>query len=98
MESVTRFEMEKFDGKGDFGMWKFKMLMQLELHGLRKVLQDESGKVSSLKDDDDSKLRAKEDPDPKAKEKDTRARNLICLSLTNIVLKKVMKEHTAMGV
>ena len=98
MESVTRFEMEKFDGKGDFGMWKFKMLMQLELHGLRKVLQDESGKVSSLKDDDDSKLRAKEDPDPKAKEKDTRAMNLICLSLTNIVLKKVMKEHTAMGV
>ena len=88
MESVTRFEMEKFDGKGDFGMWKFKMLMQLELHGLGKVLQDESGEVSSLKDDDDSKLRAKEDPDPKAKEKDTRARNLICSSLTNIVLKK----------
>ena len=74
------------------------MLMQLELHGLGKVLQGESGEVSLVKDDDDLKLRAKEDPDPKAKEKDTRARNLICSSLTNIMLKKVTKKHTAMEV
>ena len=98
MESVTKFKMEKFDGKGDFGMWKFKMLMQLELQGLGKVLQAESSEGSSEKDDDDLKLKAKEEPDPKPKEKDTRVRNLICSSLTNIVLRKVMKEQTAMGV
>lgn len=99
MESVTKFKMEKFDGKGDFGMWKFKMLMQLELQGLGKVLEDESAEESSSeKDDSDSKLKAKEELDPKAKEKDTRVRNLICSSLTNIVLRKVMKEQTAKGV
>ena len=98
MESVTKFKMEKFDGKGDFGMWKFKMLMQLELQGLGKVLQAESNEGSSKIDDDDLKLKAKKEPDPKAKEKDTRVRNLICSSLTNIVLRKVMKEQTAMGV
>lgn len=90
--------MEKVDGNDDFGMWKFKMLMQLELQGLEKVLQGESGEGSSDKDDGDSKFQAKEDPHPKAKEKDTRARNLICWSLTNIVLRIVMKEHTVVGV
>ena len=77
MEAVTKFEMEKFDGKGDFGMWKFKMLMQLELQGLGKVLQGESCEGSSEKDDVDSKVQTREEPDPKPKEKDTRARNLI---------------------
>ena len=39
MESVHgKFKMEKFDGSGDFGMWKFKMLMQLELQGLGHIL------------------------------------------------------------
>lgn len=102
MESVrTRFEMEKFDGSGDFGMWKFKMLMQLELQGLGNILSDETvkdakeevGDSSSSKGDGEDVKR-----DPLAKEKDTRARNLICSSLTNIVLRKVMKETTALGV
>lgn len=62
------------------------------------MLQGGSGEGSSEKNDEDSKLQAKEDPDPKAKEKDTRARNLISSSLTNIVLRKLMMEQTAMGV
>lgn len=37
-----KFEIEKFDGKGDFGLWKFKMLAQLEIQGLLSVLQEES--------------------------------------------------------
>lgn len=99
MEYVTNFKMETFDGKGDFGMWKFKMLMQLELQGLGKVFQVESGEEASVKDEGDSKAQDKEEEiDPKAKEKDIRARNLICSILTNIVLRKVMKEQTANGV
>lgn len=39
-----------------------------------------------------------EEKDPKAKEKDKRARNLICSSLSNIVLRKVMREQTARDV
>ena len=100
MESVHgKFEMEKFDGSGDFGMWKFKMQMQLELQGLGHILTeaDSSTKVEATYDSDD--ITDKEvKKDPLAKEKDTRARNLICSSLTNMVLRKVMRATTAMGV
>lgn len=34
-----KFEMEKFDGKGDFGLWKLKMIDQLEIQGLVSVLK-----------------------------------------------------------
>lgn len=99
MESVHgKFEMEKFDGSGDFGMWKFKMLMQLELQGLGHILNTESD--SSKKEDDGDTTVIDQDikKDPLAKEKDRRARNLICSSMTNIVLRKVMKETTTIGV
>lgn len=36
-----KFEIEKFDGKGDFSLWKFKMLVQLEIQGLLSVLSDD---------------------------------------------------------
>lgn len=98
MEAVKKFEMEKFDGKGDFGLWKFKMQMQLELQGLGHVLAGVTDPGSSGGDDQEVKSEAEEEKDPKAKEKDTRARNLICSSLSNIVLRKVMREQTAMGV
>lgn len=43
MESISgKFEVEKFDGKGDFGLWKYKMLMQLELLGLDYMIQEVS--------------------------------------------------------
>lgn len=35
-----RFQMDKFDGKGDFGMWKYKLLGQLEIQGLGSVLEE----------------------------------------------------------
>ena len=38
--TLGRIEMEKFDGKGDFGMWKFKMMGQLENQGLLAVIID----------------------------------------------------------
>ena len=98
MEAVKKFEMEKFDGRGDFGLWKFKMKMQLELQGLGYVLEGDTGSESSDGDDKELKPVKQDEKDPKAKEKDTRARNLICASLSNIVLRKVMREQTAMGV
>ncbi|CAN6999012.1 unnamed protein product, partial [Brassica rapa subsp. trilocularis] len=35
-----KFENEKFDGKEDFGLWKLKMLAQLEIQGLLSVLEE----------------------------------------------------------
>lgn len=36
----SRLDVEKFDGKGDFGLWKHKVLCQLELMGLESVLEE----------------------------------------------------------
>ena len=97
MESVHgKFKMETFDGSGDFGMWKFKMLMQLELQGLGHILMTEP--ISTKEETDGDSVTEKEvKKDPLAKEKDAQARNLICSSLTNMVLRKFMKETTALG-
>lgn len=98
MKSVhTKFEMEKFDGSDDFRLWKFKMLMQLEEQGLGHILSTEAT-IPKEEDGDDTVTEKEVKIDPLAKEKDTRARNLICSSLTNIVLRKVMRETTAMGI
>lgn len=43
MEPIPgKFEMQKFDGKGDFGLWKYKLLGQLEIQGLGSVLKEET--------------------------------------------------------
>lgn len=34
-----RFEVEKFDGDGDFALWKHKVLAQFEILGLNSVLE-----------------------------------------------------------
>ncbi|CAA7023983.1 unnamed protein product [Microthlaspi erraticum] len=39
--TLGRFEMEKFTGKEDFGMWKYKLLGQLEIQGLASVLDED---------------------------------------------------------
>ena len=87
-----RFEMEKFDGKGDFGMWKYKLLGQLEIQGLASVLEE----GATL---DKSSEKAEEGTDPvldTAKvAKDTRVKNLLGTCLSDIILRKVMHEPTA---
>ena len=95
-----KFEVEKFDGQGDFGLWKFKMLMQLELQGLDFVLGEEesSNSVKGKEKEGDVTESTSSPVDPLKKEKDKRANNLICSSLSNMILQKVMKETTALGV
>lgn len=90
----ARFEVEKFDGEGDYALWKHKFLAQLEILGLDSVLQtevlDPKGKAV---DDDGSDSKDKQDP--KWVEKDRRVRNLLSMSLGDIVLRKVIKSKTA---
>ena len=98
MESISgefgKFKVEKFDGKGDFGLWKYKMLMQLELLGLDSTIQEVTVTAS-----DTDKAKDEELPEVKIDPlKDKKAKNLICMSLGNLVLRKVMKETTALGV
>ncbi|KAL0800260.1 hypothetical protein Bca101_055435 [Brassica carinata] len=50
-----RFEVEKFDGEGDFALWKHKVFAQLEILRLDSVLQPEEV---------DIKGKGSADPDP----------------------------------
>ncbi|GKB46849.1 zinc finger, CCHC-type containing protein [Tanacetum coccineum] len=51
--SITRFDIEKFDGKNDFGLWKIKMRALMVQHGCDAVLETlpadmEAGEKSAL--------------------------------------------------
>lgn len=90
-----RFEVEKFDGESDFSLWKHKVLAQFEILRLDSVLQPEEvdPKGKGVTDDDpDSKSKS----DPKRLEKDRRVRNLLSMSLSDMVLRKVIKAKTAL--
>lgn len=92
-----KFEIEKFDGKGDFGLWKFKMLAQIEIQGLLSVLKEEPEEETSTSDggkkieDEDVKK------DLKRADKDLRVRSLFSISLSDVILRKIMNETTAIG-
>ncbi|KAL0756048.1 hypothetical protein Bca101_093716 [Brassica carinata] len=89
-----KFEIEKFDGKGDFGLWKFKMLAQLEIQGLLSVLKEEVTSTSV-----DEKQAEEEDvkKEPKKAEKDLRVRSLLSICLSDVILRKIMNEPTTLG-
>lgn len=82
-----KFEVDKFDGDGDFSIWKHRVLAQLEILGLDSVLKTDQTPAGSVEKADES--------DPKWVAKDRRVRNLIGMSVTDLVLRKVMKNTTA---
>lgn len=89
-----RFEVEKFDGEGDFALWKHKMMAQFEILGLDSVLQPEEDDLKGkgvVGDGSDAKPK-----DPKWLEKDRRVRNLLSMSLSDMVLRKVIKSKSAL--
>ena len=93
MEATSKkFEVEKFDGKGDFGLWKYKMLCQLEIVGLGSVLKE---KTPSTEVEGEEQKDTK--PDPKKQDRELRTNNLISMCLSNLILRKVMHEPTALA-
>lgn len=91
-----KFEIEKFDGKGDFGLWKFKMLAQLEIQGLLSVLKEEEEDASTSdggKKEDGTETKK----DLKRADKDLRVRSLFSISLSDVILRKIMNETSALG-
>ena len=50
----ARIEVEWFDGKGDFSLWKKRMLPHLSVLGLKDVLEEStSPSVSAIQKDED---------------------------------------------
>lgn len=91
-----KFEVDKFDGHGDFAIWKHKMLCALEILGLDSVLEEEP--TASEEDAEKSESEKDVKPDPTKAAKDKRVRSLIQMSLSDQIIRKVMKETTALGI
>lgn len=87
--------MDKFDGEGYFALWKHKVLVQLEILGLDSVLQPEAADLKG-KAVDTSDSESKDVLDHKRLEKDRKVRNLLSMSLSDMVLRKVIKSKTAL--
>ena len=79
--STSKFDVEKFDGKNDFNLWKEKMMAHLGSLGLDEALKEETKMSPSLE--------AKEKVEIFKKE-----RNTIILSLCDQIMRKVIKEKT----
>ncbi|GKB06961.1 hypothetical protein Tco_0835194 [Tanacetum coccineum] len=80
--SITRFDIEKFDGKNDFGLWKIKMHALMVKQGCDVVLETlpvdiEAGEKAGLM---------------------KKAYSTLILCLGNRVLQKVTKERTVAGI
>ena len=85
--SSTRFDLEKFDGSGDFSLWKEKMMAILIYQRLDVAIEEETEK-SDL-------------DDIKKKELNTvmkQARSAIIMNLADNVLRQVIGEKTALGI
>ncbi|KAF8053895.1 hypothetical protein N665_1364s0004 [Sinapis alba] len=89
-ETSGKFEVEKFDGKGDFGLWKYKMLCQLEIVGLGSVLKEKTLDVEGEERKDDK-------PDPREQDRELRTKNRISMCLSDLILRKVMHEPTGLA-
>ena len=77
--STSKFEVEKFDGKNDFSLWRAKMMAHMGNLGCEETLQEES-KMAKLENKAEVLKKAK---------------NTIILSLNDQVLMKVIKEESS---
>ncbi|CAL9236211.1 unnamed protein product, partial [Arabidopsis halleri] len=93
--SSARIEVEKFDGRGDYTLWKEKLLAHLEILGLSEALKDteiSEEKVSDPEETDEGDVKEKKGT---FMEKARKARSTIILSVSDQVLRKIIKEKTA---
>ena len=91
-------KMTIFDGTGDFGIWKKRMLANLSVQGLKDVIVPQSQALvikESGEEDEDTKK--KKDQDEAARlERDEKTMNLIFMSVGDHVLRKLDKCSTAL--
>ncbi|KAD3641560.1 hypothetical protein E3N88_30784 [Mikania micrantha] len=85
MGTTTKFDIEKFNGKNDFSLWRLKMRALLVHQGLVDALKGEVGLPVGLSDSEKKQLMEK-------------AHSAIILSLGDRVLREVSKETTAASV
>ena len=82
---AAKFDIEKFDGNNDFGLWRLKMHALLVQNGLHKALRGKNALSEKLSDEEKDELLEK-------------AYGQILLFLSDGVLRKVVQEKTAAGI
>ena len=82
---AAKFEIEKFNGNNDFGIWRLKMHALLVQNGLQKALKGNNALSDKLLDNEKDELLEK-------------AYTHILLFLSDGVLRKVAQEKTASGI
>src|SRR5690606_39681904 len=88
----ARIEDERFDGKGDFSLWKKRMLAHLSVLGLKDVLLEQTSIPKSVikqdEDEDVFKERLQKEESERL-ERSEKAMNLIILNVGDHVLRKI---------
>ena len=82
--SSTKFEIEKFNGKNNFELWKLKMRDLLVQQGLQRALDGKRKKPLIMTDDEWEDL-------------DAKALSTICLCLADDVLFNIIGETSAVS-
>lgn len=97
--SSARIEVEKFNGYGDYVLWKEKLMAHLEILGLVDAINTEAVVPVKKKEGLDHVVNeAVTDAAEKSLlYKQRRARSTIILSVSDHVLHKIIKEKTAKG-
>ncbi|KAG7532793.1 Reverse transcriptase RNA-dependent DNA polymerase [Arabidopsis thaliana x Arabidopsis arenosa] len=89
----ARIEVEKFDGRGDYTLWKEKLIAHLEILGLTEALEETH--ISEEKTSDPGEESDGKEKGGTFQEKMKEARSTIILSVSDQVLRKIIKEKTA---
>ena len=80
--ATTKFDIQQFDGRINFGMWKVRMMAVLTQQGLRIALSSKEMKPPTMKDSEWDEI-------------DEKALSAIQLCITDDVLQEVLSEKTA---
>ena len=95
----TKFEIERFDGDGDFSLWKRRMYAYLSVSGLKDVLAEKTS-TSEVKEDgsgeEDHEAKKKKISHEESRlERCEKAMNMIFLNFGDHVLRKIERCTTA---
>jgi len=82
---MSKFDIEKFDGKISFAIWRVQMLAVLTQNGLKKVLAGKMTKPTAMTEEQWDEMNEK-------------ALSAIQLCLSREVLREVINEKTATGI
>ena len=84
VSSAAKFEIDKFNGKNDFSLWRVKMHALLVQQGLWKALKGKDALPATLSDEEKEDLLEW-------------AHSAIQLSLVDEVLREIVDEDTVAG-